>query len=160
MSLVESKPISSILPINGEIYVAPASQAIKAWWTEKIKVTFVLIPSSVNALQALIPSIVIGNLITIFLWILANSKAWAIMSSALPSLTSAEIGPSTSEVISVITSFKALPSLAINEGLVVTPLTTPHEAASLISSKLAVSINNLIFNLLYFLNFWLYLSIV
>ena len=75
------------------------------------------------------------------------------MSSALPSLTSAEIGPSTSEVISVITSFKSLPSLAINEGLVVTPLTTPHEAASLISSKLAVSINNLIFNLLYFLNF-------
>lgn len=55
-------------------------------------------------------------------------------------ITSALIGPSTISVISAITSSNFLPSLAMREGLVVTPLIMPRLAAFLISSIFAVSI--------------------
>ena len=64
--------------------------------------------------------------------------------STVVALTSPLIGPSTIEVISLITSVKSLPSLAIREGLVVTPQITPISLAFLISSTFAVSIKNFI----------------
>ena len=48
-----------------------------------------------------------------------------IMLAASPSATSAEIGPFTKETISSMTSSSLRPSFAINDGLVVTPATTP-----------------------------------
>ena len=58
--------------------------------------------------------------------------------------TSALMGPSTMAVISAITSSKTLPSLAIREGLVVTPQITPSSLAARISSMFAVSIKSFI----------------
>ena len=51
-----------------------------------------------------------------------------------------EVGPSTIEVISLITSLKSKPSLAIKDGLVVTPQITPKSLALRMSSTFAVSI--------------------
>ena len=50
ISDIPSAPVSSILPINGDTYVAPAFAAISAWDAEKIRVTFVFIPSAVKIL--------------------------------------------------------------------------------------------------------------
>jgi len=64
-------------------------------------------------------------------------------SSAFRFTASALIGPSTIEQISAMTCLKSLPSLAISEGLVVTPSTTPRFAASRISFTSAVSKKNM-----------------
>src|SRR5258706_14774387 len=53
--------------------------------------------------------------------------------------TSAEMGPSTIEQISLMTSRKSRPSLATSVGFVVTPSRTPQEAISRIWAMLAVS---------------------
>ena len=109
-----------------------------------IKVTLVFIFSFDKTFTALSPSSVIGILTTIFLCILAISLPSLIIPSASKLITSPLIGPSTIEVISFITSLKSRPSLAISEGLVVTPQITPMSFAILISATLAVSINNFI----------------
>ena len=72
------------------------------------------------------------------------------MASASKETTSAEIGPSTISVISLTTSMKSRPSLAIKDGLVVTPQITPRSLALRISSTLAVSIKNFILFLSFF----------
>ena len=59
--------------------------------------------------------------------------------STVAALTSPLIGPSTIAAISLITSLKSRPSLAIIEGLVVTPQITPYHLLFFISSTLAVS---------------------
>ena len=139
--------ISSSLPRNGDTYVAPALAARRAWFAEKISVTFVLIPSAERTLTALRPSTVIGILTIMFGWIAAISLPSLIMPSAstVVALTSPLIGPSTIDVISLITSLKSLPSLAIRDGFVVTPQITPMSFAFLMSSTFAVSIKNFIF---------------
>ena len=77
-----------------------------------------------------------------FGWIAAISRASFIIpsKSKVVGLTSPEIGPSTIEVISLITSLKSKPSLAIKDGLVVTPQITPKSLALRMSSTFAVSI--------------------
>ena len=70
----------------------------------------------------------------------AAAKGQYIRSVAITST----MGTSTILVISLITSLKSLPSLAINDGLVVTPQITPISLAFLISSTFAVSIKNFI----------------
>ena len=86
-----------------------------AWFAVKISVTFVLIPSADSALTAFNPSTVIGILTTMFGWIAAISRPSSIMPSAstVVAFTSPLIGPSTIVVISLMTSLKSLPSLAI-----------------------------------------------
>ncbi|OJT81287.1 hypothetical protein BM533_22340, partial [Clostridioides difficile] len=76
----------------------------------------------------------------IFLCILDNFSASSIIPLCSKLITSALIGPSTISLISLTTSIKSLPSLAIRDGLVVTPQITPKSFASFISSILAVSI--------------------
>ena len=60
-------------------------------------------------------------------------------------ISQVKIGPSTIDVISLITSLKSLPSFAIRDGFVVTPQITPISLAALISSTFAVSIKNFMF---------------
>ena len=146
ISSTPSVEMSSSLPRNGDTYVAPALAARSAWLAEKIRVTFVLIPSEERTLTAFSPSVVIGILTTMFGWMAAISRPSRIIPSAsvVVALTSPLIGPSTIVVISLITSLKSLPSLAIRDGFVVTPQITPMSFASLISSTLAVSIKNFI----------------
>ena len=81
-----------------------------------------------------------------FGWIAAISRPSLIIPSAsvVVAFTSPLIGPSTMEVISLITSVKSLPSFAIKEGFVVTPQITPRSLAFLMSSTLAVSTKNFI----------------
>ena len=138
--------MSSSLPRNGDTYVAPALAARSAWLAEKIRVTFVLIPSEERTLTAFSPSVVIGILTTMFGWIEAISRPSLIMPSAsvVVAFTSPLIGPSTIEVISLITSVKSLPSFAIKDGFVVTPQITPRSLAFLMSATLAVSTKNFI----------------
>src|SRR3972149_12063542 len=64
------------------------------------------------------------------------------MPSASRLMASALIGPSTIEHISLIRSLKSLPSLDTRDGFVVTPSTSPHSFAFLISAMFAVSIKN------------------
>ena len=63
-----------------------------------------------------------------FGWMAAISRPSAIMPSAsvVVAFTSPLIGPSTMDVISEITSLKSRPSLAIRDGLVVTPQMIPY----------------------------------
>ena len=144
--LIPAVLISSSLPRNGDTYVAPALAASKAWLAVKISVTFVLMPSADRTLTAFKPSTVIGILTTMFGWIAAISRPSLIMPSAstVVALTSPLIGPSTIVVISLMTSLKSLPSLAIRDGFVVTPQITPMSFAFLISSTFAVSMKNFI----------------
>ena len=144
--LIPAVLISSSLPRNGDTYVAPALAASKAWLAVKISVTFVLMPSADRTLTAFKPSTVIGILTTMFGWIAAISRPSLIMPSAstVVAFTSPLIGPSTIVVISLMTSLKSLPSLAIRDGFVVTPQITPMSFAFLISSTFAVSMKNFI----------------
>ena len=141
-------PMSSSLPRKGETYVAPALAASIACAAEKMSVTFVFMPLAVSSLQATRPSAHMGSFITIFLLIAARGRASSTILSASSEMTSAEMGPSTISVISLTTSSKTLPSLAMREGLVVTPQITPILLASRISSVLAVSIKSFILHIL------------
>ena len=82
-----------------------------------------------------------------FGWMAAISRPSLIIPSAsvVVAFTSPLIGPSTIDVISLITSLKSLPSFAIRDGFVVTPQITPISLAALISSTFAVSIKNFMF---------------
>ena len=106
---------------------------------------FTLMPFSESTLVALSPSLVIGSFTTMFLWIFASSVPSATILSASRLTASALMGPFTMEHISAITCLKSRPSLAMSEGFVVTPSTTPRLAASRISFTFAVSIKNFIF---------------
>ena len=57
-----SRPRSSSLPTNGEMKVAPALAASRAWLAEKQSVTLTFRPSCLSARQALNPSQVDGTL--------------------------------------------------------------------------------------------------
>ena len=59
-------------------------------------------------------------------------------------MTSADIGPSTKDAISVTTSLKSLPSLLISEELVVTPSHSPRSLILFIWSTFAISKKNFI----------------
>ena len=50
--------------MNGLTYFAPALAAKRAWFDEKIRVTFTGIPCSVKLLHAFNPSAVIGHFTT------------------------------------------------------------------------------------------------
>ncbi len=81
-----------------------------------------------------------------FGWIAAISRPSAIMpaASSVVAFTSPEMGPSTMDAISRMTSPKSRPSFAIRLGFVVTPQITPISLAFLMSSTFAVSIKNFI----------------
>lgn len=59
-------------------------------------------------------------------------------------VTSAEMGPLTMVLISLITFLKSFPDLYIKVGFVVTPSTKPSSDRDLISSISAVSIKNFV----------------
>jgi hypothetical protein len=103
-------------------------------------------PFSVSILHAANPSSQKGSLITILSLnsgiFAINASASSTIKAASSAMTSAEIGPSTIPAISLITSAKSRPSLAISEGFVVTPQITPISAALRISSTLAVSMKS------------------
>src|SRR3972149_2133154 len=141
--------MSSSLPINGLINVAPAFAASKAWFGEKQSVTFVRIPSPFSAFTAFSPSLINGTFTTMFLWIFARSRPSFMIPSKSVERTSALMGPSTMAQISSRSFRKSFPSFATRLGLVVTPSRTPICAASLISPMLAVSIKNFIGTILH-----------
>ena len=109
-------------------------------------------PSEESTFTALSPSTVIGIFTTMFGWMAAISRPSLIMPSAstVVAFTSPLIGPSTMDVISLMTSVKSLPSFAIRDGFVVTPQITPISFAFLISSTFAVSTKNFIIKYLHF----------
>ena len=108
-------------------------------------------PSPLNTLTALSPSSVIGIFTTIFEAHLTSLRAWAIISSALVAVTSADTGPDTICVISLITVSKSRPSRDTNVGFVVTPSTKPSSAKCLISSVFAVSKKNFMIRFISFI---------
>ena len=65
-----SSPMSSSLPIKGEIKLAPAFAANNACCEEKHKVTFIIIPLSDNTLHVSRPSQVNGTFTATFFAIL------------------------------------------------------------------------------------------
>src|ERR1035437_5649228 len=99
-------------------------------------------PSLLSAAVALIPSRVNGHFTTMFLWILASLRPSAIIASASVEITSALMSPSTMSQIMRTCSSIGRPSLAISDGLVVTPSTIPQLAPFFSSSRFAVSKKN------------------
>ena len=134
--------MSSMRPTNGLTKDAPARAASSAWLAEKTRVTFVRMPSFFRPLTAFMPSGVIGTLTTTCGSRPARTCPSAIIPSASSASTSAEIGPSTMEAISLMTAWKSFPSLAIRDGFVVTPEMNPMSLALRMASTSAVSIKN------------------
>ena len=139
-----SRPMSSSRPMKGEMKVAPALAASRAWFALKHKVTLTMVPSLVSARQAFSPSHVIGTLMVTFLAIFARWRPSASMPSTSMATTSADTGPSTILQISAIVSLKSPPALATSDGLVVTPSSRPMPASSRMSLRSAVSAKNFI----------------
>ena len=143
MRFMPSCPVSSIRPMKGETYVAPAFAAISACEAEKISVTLVSTPSSVKTLVAASPSGVQGILMITFEGNSAfNWRACSNIPGVSIAVTSAEIGPEQIPAISPTTSLKSRPLFFISDGLVVTPSRIPQAAISRISSTSAVSRKN------------------
>jgi hypothetical protein len=112
-----------------------------AWAAEKQWVTLTLMPSSVNLFVAFNPSLVRGHLTTTFDAVREYSRPSRSMPSRSRLVTSADTSLCTiSQIIAIYYLKSTLPSLAINEEFVVTPLITPSSAASRISFRLAISI--------------------
>jgi hypothetical protein len=124
------------------MYVAPALAASRACVGLKHRVTLVLMPSSVQVRTALRPSAISGIFTTMFGRSDDSSRASFIMTSYVVPMTSADTGPLTTSQISSNTSRNFLPVFATSDGLVVTPSTSPMEAASLTSRMSAVSMKN------------------
>ena len=72
MSSMPSPDMSSIRPMKGDMNVAPALAANRAWVGEKQSVTFTGISSFLRMRHAVSPASVRGTLITMFLWIFAR----------------------------------------------------------------------------------------
>src|SRR6185312_6775984 len=106
-------------------------------------------PSLLSAEHASIPSRMSGSFTTTFLWIFASSRPSGIIAFASVDTTSALMGPSMMSQMAAICSLIGFPSLAISEGLVVTPSTIPHFAPARSSSRFAVSRKNFICLLVY-----------
>ena len=129
MSPTNSKPsneLSSTLPTNGEIYVAPAFDANIACATEKHSVTFTVNPSVDNNLHAFSPSTVNGTLIVTFCMSL-KACACSTICMASSATTSADIDSKNgkSPDILLIVSTGSPPLLSISDGFVVTPSIRP-----------------------------------
>jgi hypothetical protein len=135
-------PMSSRRPMKGDTKVAPARAASRAWLALKHSVTLTMVPPWVSARQALRPSHVSGTLTAMLGAISARWRPSPIMPSASSAVTSALTGPSTRLQISLTTSLKSRPDLAMREGLVVTPSMSPIETSSRMSSMSAVSAKN------------------
>src|SRR3990172_2561051 len=131
--------MSSRRPMNGLTYFAPAFAARIAWFALKMSVVLIRTPSFDRTLIALRPSVVIWIFTTTFLWSFASCRPCLTISSAWVDVTSRLIGPSTRARMSWITSDHFRPVFATSVGFVVTPSTTPQDAASRISSMFAVS---------------------
>jgi len=95
-----SSPISSSLPTKGLIYVAPASAAMIAWFSEKHRVKFTLIFSLESCDVASMPARLAGILTAMLSAHLAISLASAIIPGASRLKTSVDTGPGTTEHIS------------------------------------------------------------
>jgi len=128
--------------MNGLTNVAPAFAARIACAGEKHSVTFTIAPSSLRRRQARSPSGVSGTFTAMFLAMPRNTRPSAIIPSNSVDATSALTGPGTVAQISASTSWNFFPVLAINDGLVVTPSSSPLAASDLISAVSAVSTKN------------------
>jgi hypothetical protein len=104
MTIIPSWLMSSSRPTKGESSEAPAFAASSPWFAVKIRVQFVLIPSSANRDIASRPSSDIGTLTTMFGASLANARPSLSMPSTSSATTSAETGPGVIEQISLRTS--------------------------------------------------------
>ena len=110
-----------------------------AWGAEKQSVWLIRIPSPERYLTALSPSLVSGHLTTTFFAISFSSLASLTMPSKSVATTSRLTSPGTMEQISSTSGRKGRFSLAINDGFVVQPSTSPMATPSLSSVTLAVS---------------------
>ena len=118
-------------------------------------VTLVLIPFSFNILTALSPAMPIGTFTTAFFPHEAYFSASFSISFRSLVVTSMLTGPLTILRISFIFASKSLPfSCDANFGLVVQPSAIPQLKTSLISSKLALSINICILTNLQLFNYF------
>ena len=115
---------------------------MSAWVAEKHSVTFTRMPSLLNAAHAMMPSRVSGHFTTMFLWILDRLWPSRIIEEASVATTSALMSPSTMSQMRRTCSSIGRPSLAMRDGLVVTPSRIPQLAPFLISSRFAVSRKN------------------
>ena len=142
ISSIPSKLISSKRPMKGEMKVAPAFAANKAWLAAKHKVTLTILPSWLSTRQAFKPSHVRGSFTAILLANSASFRPSAIILSASVAVTSALTGPDTMPQISLVTSKISRPDFLIKDGFVVTPSTIPRSFNSIISETSAVSTKN------------------
>src|SRR2546425_6276148 len=142
MSRTRSMPtwaMSSRRPRNGLISTAPAFAERSAWVAEKQSVWLTRIPLPERYFTALRPSLVRGHLTTAFGATCASSSPSFTMPSKSVATTSRLTSPGTIAQISSTRGRNGRFSLAISEGLVVTPSTTPSATPSLISPRFAVS---------------------
>src|SRR5438874_13065361 len=131
--------MSSSLPTNGLTYAAPVLATSSAWLGEKHSVILILIPCPLRHLHAFTPSRVVGSFTTTCSCQLANSwPSRHIVPESVPT-TSTLTGPPTILQISRIAGLNGLPSLAMSDGLVVTPSRIPGAAAARISFIFPVS---------------------
>src|SRR5215208_7591074 len=139
MRSMPTAPMSSRRPRNGLMYVAPAFAESSACGAEKQSVWFTRMPLPDRYFTALSPSLVSGHLTTAFGAICASSSPSFTMPSKSTATTSRLTSPGTIEQISSTSGRKGFFSLAMRDGFVVTPSTTPIATPSLISETFAVS---------------------
>src|SRR3989441_929532 len=142
MSRTRSMPtwaMSSRRPRNGLMQTAPAFAERSAWVAEKQSVWLTRIPLPERYFTALRPSFVSGHFTTAFGATWASSSPSFTMPSKSVATTSRLTSPGTIAQISSTSGRNGRFSLAISDGLVVTPSTTPSATPSLISPRFAVS---------------------
>src|SRR2546425_1379373 len=142
MSRTRSMPtwaMSSRRPRNGLMQTAPAFAERSAWVAEKQSVWLTRIPLPERYFTALRPSFVSGHFTTAFGATWASSWPSFTMPSKSVATTSRLTSPGTIAQISSTSGRNGRFSLAISDGLVVTPSTTPSATPSLISPRFAVS---------------------
>src|SRR5262249_34027652 len=116
-----------------------------AWGAENTSVTFTRMRSSLRALVAFSPSLVIGHFTTIFGCSFAKCRPSSTIPAASRLTVSALTGPFTREQIFSNWSSNVLPSFEIRVGFVVMPSRMPVLATSRISSMFAVSRKNFMY---------------
>src|ERR1051325_7702884 len=132
-------PMSSSRPRNGLMYVAPAFAESSACGAEKHSVWLQRMPLPERYFTALRPSFVSGHFTTAFFATCASSSPSLIMPSKSVATTSRLTSPGTMLQISSTSGRNGRFSLAMSDGFVVTPSTTPMATPSLISETFAVS---------------------
>ena len=136
-----SWPVSSMRPMNGLTYLAPALAASMAWFVENISVTFTGMSSEDRRRHAARPSGVMGTFTTTLLPYRRSLRPSSTIASLSVATTSRLTSPFITSDISAIASAGLPPAFASRDGFVVMPSTSPMSLYFLISPMSAVSRN-------------------